>query len=655
MINENDKKVIADIQSKTGMDMKEIIEYYETNGFDIEKTIKDILDKSDLEITGIEISGIIYGNVSNASTNYSMDKFNNKRGGHGFAAEQANHLFDKVTKVDFFAQNKVDLVAEEIDPKTGRILKNGADRVVDGFNIQTKYCSSGSKCISECFEGGKLRYLNTDGTPMQIEVPSDKYDSAVKAMENRIRNGEVPGVKDPNEAKNIVRKGHFTYEQAKNIARFGTVESITFDTVNGVIIASTTFGLSTMVTFATNIWSGEDFNTAIKSATYSGLKVGGTTFITAVLSSQISKAGLNSALVSSSEVLINIMGPKASAMLVNAFRSGTNIYGAAAMKSAAKLLRGNVITGAVSVVVLSSVDVVNIFRGKISGAQLFKNVTNTVSTVAGGTAGWVGGATAGATVGSVVPIIGTAVGGVVGGLIGSFAGGAAASKVSNTVVSKFIKDDADEMMRIVENVFANIAEDYLLSKKEVENIIDKLSVNLTGSTLKDMFGSASRKEFAQNLLINHVEDEVRKRKKINILSQEQLQIGLREVLEEMADKEYESEEYSLKDTNDLLEYDERGFIKNTARHMNGTKYDDEGYDKFSYNKNGYDKNGLDKFGKPQKIQSTSVKYDERGFIKNTGKHKNGTRYDDEGYDKFGYDKNGYNKNGLDKFGYPREL
>ena len=41
---------------------------------------------------------------------------------------------------------------------------------------------------------------------MQIEVPSDKYDSDLKAMEEKIRNGQVKGVTDQEEAKNIVRK-----------------------------------------------------------------------------------------------------------------------------------------------------------------------------------------------------------------------------------------------------------------------------------------------------------------------------------------------------------------------------------------------------------------------------------------------------------------
>ena len=73
--------------------------------------------------------------------------------------------------------------------------------------------------------------------------------------------------------------------------------------------------------------------------------------------------GLNSALVGSSEAIVNALGPKASAVLVNAFRSGSNIYGAAAMKSAAKMLRGNAITGIASFAVLSIGDVGNIFYG----------------------------------------------------------------------------------------------------------------------------------------------------------------------------------------------------------------------------------------------------------------------------------------------------
>ena len=153
------------------------------------------------------------------------------------------------------------------------------------------------------------------GHPMQIEVPSDKYEVAVAAMEEKIKSGQVKGVTNPSEAKNIVRKGHFTYEQAKNIAKAGKVESLTYDAVNGAIIASSAFGVSAVISFACSMWNGEKPDIALKKAIYSGIKVCGTTFITSVLASQLSKAGLNSALVGSSEAMVSLIGPKASAVI----------------------------------------------------------------------------------------------------------------------------------------------------------------------------------------------------------------------------------------------------------------------------------------------------------------------------------------------------
>lgn len=492
-------------------------------------------DKEKREISNIElphfnskrigeiVAGITLGNVSNASTLYGEEKFHATRG-HGFAAERANHLFDTITGHD----------AEIVGDGNA---KNGADRFVDGVQMQSKYCNSGSKCVSECFENGKFRYFNLDGTPMQIEVPSDKYDAAITAMKERIKKGEVPGVSDPEEAKNIIRKGHFTYEQVRNIAKAGTIESITYDAANGVIIATSAFGITTLITFATSVWSGESLDVALKDAALSGLKVGGTTFVTAVVAGQLSKAGLNSLLVGSSEAIIKTLGPKGSAVLVNAFRSGKNIYGAAAMKSAAKMLRGNAVTGAVSIVVLSTGDVIDIFRSRISGAQLLKNMANTVSSVAGGTAGWIGGAAAGAALGSVVPVIGNAVGGVAGGILGAFGGGAVAGEVSDAVMKTFVEDDANKMVRIIEEAFLTMASDYLLTQREVEHVIEHLGESLTGCDLKDMYKSENRLSFAEQLIIPHVEREMKRRKKIHLLNSGSMQHGLRLLLEDISHDE----------------------------------------------------------------------------------------------------------------------
>lgn len=467
--------------------------------------------------SGAYSGGIAYGNYETVNKVYDEERFH-ARQGHGFAAERANTLYDRVTG------HNAEILGDDN-------AKNGADRIVDGVYIQSKYCATGSRCINECFENdgkGAFRYMQ-DGKPMQIEVPSDKYDAAVQAMEEKIRRGQVEGVSDPSEAKKIVRKGHFTYAQAKNIAKAGTVESLTYDAVNGVITASSAFGVTAIITFATSVWNGEDFDNALKLATYSGLRVGGTAFVTSIVASQLSKAGLNSALVGSSEAVVAMMGPKASAFLINAFRSGTNIYGAAAMKSAAKLLRGNAITAGVTVVVMSTFDVANIFRRRISGKQLFKNLTNTATTVVSGTGGWMAGAAAGT---AIMPGIGT----VIGGLVGSVGAGIVAGKATDAVLGVFIEDDAKEMVRIVEEVFTDMVSEYLLNQKEAEKSVDKLSEELTGKLLKDMFASADRKLFARNLLAPIIENEVSKRRSIQLPSNQQMVAGLRTVLEDIANE-----------------------------------------------------------------------------------------------------------------------
>lgn len=465
--------------------------------------------------SGAISGGIISGNYKTVNNLYSEEKFR-ARQGHGFAAERANNLFERITG------HKAYIIGDNNE-------KNGADRVSDGIYIQSKYCATGSRCINECFENkgnGKFRYLK-NGKPMQIEVPSDKYASAVQAMEEKIRRGQVNGVTDIADAKEIVRKGHFTYEQAKNIAKAGTVESLTYDAVNGVVGASSSFGVTGLITFASLLWNGECYDDAMKIAICSGLKVGGTAFATGIIASQLSKAGLNSALVGSSEAIVSMMGPKASAVLINAFRSGSNIYGAAAMKSAAKLLRGNTITAGISVVVLSSVDIVDIFRGRISGKQLFKNMSTTTCTVAGGTGGWL----AGSTIGTILfPGPGT----LIGGLVGSVGGGTVAGKASDKLLSNFLENDADKMIQIIENIFSEMAIDYLLNQVEVEKSVDRLKEKLDGKTLKAMFADSDREGYVKELLLPIIEKEIAKRERIRIPDNNQMIVELRKVLEKMA-------------------------------------------------------------------------------------------------------------------------
>lgn len=483
--------------------------------------------------------GVVAGNLQSAEI-FAENVVLNAARGHGFAAEKANHLFDKLTGKD----------AHIIG---GDNAKNGADRLVNGVKIQTKFCNGGGKCISECFENGKFRYWDGD-VPMKIEVPKDFVESAKQAFAERVRRGEVVDISGMSKAEiddlakklsdETVKGSPFTYAQARNIAKFGTIESLTYDAVNGIKVAGTVIGLTAVISFAQAIWAGEDVEIALKEACYAGLKTGGIAWAGSIITAQVGRTAVAQSLRPATDWVVQQMGHKASAALANSLRFGSKpIYGAAAANSASKLLRGNVVTGVVTVAVLSSVDFYKMFQGKMSGAQVFKNVTNTAVGVAGGTAGWAGGAAVGAAIGSAVPIIGTAAGGIVGGILGAFGGGWAGNKASSAVMDQLINDDAKEMEEILGNVFGELGEEYLLSQAEGEAVADMLKENLSGSTLQEMYKSSSRRQFARDLLEPYIIDEVQNRKPIlisDLPSLEELSSKLEDIFESEFNSSYQA-------------------------------------------------------------------------------------------------------------------
>jgi len=191
-------------------------------------------------------------------------------------------------------------------------------------------------------------------------------------------------------------------------------------------------------------------------------------------------------------------------------------------KNANVIQRGNIVTGVVTTLVLSSADFCRLFNGKVSGAQVFKNVTTTASAVAGGTGGWLAGAAGGAAVGSAIPVVGTAAGSIIGGVLGSLAGGTAASATTSAVLDEFIEDDAKEMLQIVENVFSNLAIDYLLNEDEAKEVIKRFKDRDIPDTLQNMYASSNRKKYAKDILIPLIEEQAKSRKIIQLPSNEDI-------------------------------------------------------------------------------------------------------------------------------------
>lgn len=478
----------------------------------------------------LESDGSFFG-VNQSSQKYTInrifdeEKFTVPMTGHGWAAERGNNLVDNLKGI-FKGQHST-VVGDNN-------YRNGADRITyyaDGSRvlIQTKYYSSASRSLAACFDETGFRYIDhLEGKPMAIEVPSDQYEAVLEYMKNHIANGEFREygyeVTDVDRAVEIVKEGNLTYQQAKHIAKAGTIESIKYDAVHSCITAVTAMGLSAAVSFAVNLWNGESAETALKESVLQGLKTGGTAFIISVLSSQIAKTSLNSAMIPASKVIVHALGPKVSAVIVNAFRpAGSAIYGAAAMQSAAKLLRGNVITSAVTFVVLSAGDVADIIQGRISWKQLAKNVSTTAVGITGGLLGYLGGAALGT---AILPGAGTVV-----GIIVSVAAGWGASEGGKALADLIAEDDADEMIRLIEEQFSEIATEYFLNEDEVNQSIANLQGVLTPEMLKQMYQYRNHNAFARQLIEMAIDPVVAQRAFVSLPTEEEYSEYLTQTLE----------------------------------------------------------------------------------------------------------------------------
>ena len=432
-----------------------------------------------------------------------------------FAAERANNL------IDIYHGKDAVIVGDNN-------AKNGADRLVlnkDGTKvwIQDKYYKSATDSVNACFddETGLFRYFDADGNPMQIEVPADQYDDAVAKMAEKISQGKINGVTDSEQAKSIVKKGNVTYKQAKNIAKAGNIDSLKYDAQNGIITASAAVGIGFVLDYAVCMINGDDALEALETASMNSLKTGGVVFCTYVISSQLSKTGLSTALMPASEAIAKALGDDVAKSILNT--SGVSTAGlssAARTTAVAKIINSQAIFATVTVVVLSTGDVIDAFQGRISREQLLSNLAVTICSTAGG----VGGAYLGGAAGTAIaPGAGTVIGGIAGGILFSVGSGAAAEYV----VGLLYEGDAEKMYDILVEEFQKVGQDYLVTETEAENIASALAEELSDDTLKDMFESDDREKFARELITPLFDNEIAKREPLEMPTEEEIRAELK--------------------------------------------------------------------------------------------------------------------------------
>ena len=440
----------------------------------------------------------------------------NTPAGHGEMAEEAITLVDRIMGMDAKVVGRDN-------------AKDGADRIVNEIFIQTKYYNSARGSLEACFrpEDGMYRYMH-DGKPMQLEVPKDQYDKVLAGFKEKIRQGKVEGVTDPEQAEKIVRRGRLTYNQAVNLTKPGTIESLTYDALTGAVMCSCAFGITFVVTVFLTWRKTGDIKQAIKAGASAGLQVFGISFIQHMVVSQIARTGLANALIGPSQYVVGKLGYQASATIVNGIRalSGKGaIYGAAASKHLAKILRSNVITSALTFAVFSIPETYNLASKKISSAQYAKNMTVLVGSIAGGAggalaAGVVAAKVAGAAGTAVAPGVGTAVG-IAGGLVGGVVG----AKAIDIVGDVLREDDVEILGRLFNAVVSCMIGEYLLDATEMDKLMKKLD-EVPSKEFKPLFGkilkSEQQEDTIREFLLPHFDAVVAEREPFALPSGEDI-------------------------------------------------------------------------------------------------------------------------------------
>ena len=366
--------------------------------------------------SGVDAASASLSTKATESTQWR--KYRNPKSSHGYAAEDANALYDRLHG------RKVVKTGESNAP-------DGPDRIVDGVRIQTKFCKDAASTIHTSFNKhtGMYRYNG-----QVLEVPKDQYEEAVKLMAQKISEGKVEGVTDPAQASKMVKASPYTYKQSVSITKAGNLDSIKFDVMNQAGASLKSGAISTVTSFVDAKMRGESTVTALKSSAKQGACTAGKTMVTGVATQQILRTGAGRTVSAAAQKGIGkaidaTMKTQAGRKVIEKTASaigGKAVSGAAAKQVLSRAGSTNVVTAAISFVVSAVPDTVRLCTRKISGKEYAIRTASNGAGLAGGT----GGAWAGAAIGTAIcPGIGTAVGGFIGSMVGGIGGSTLVSKL----------------------------------------------------------------------------------------------------------------------------------------------------------------------------------------------------------------------------------
>lgn len=347
-----------------------------------------------------------------------------------------------------------------------------------------------------------------------IEVSFDQYHEMLEHIE--LNEPKIYAA-----ALSCIKKGAFTYEQVKHIAEACCIHELHLEEDGRISLTSTVLSISAMISFAQSKWNGADRQTAIKNAVYTGISIFGETFAEEVIMQQFAiannelqynlNAGLKGAIAKN--------GTKAVAKKMATKLTEKAMISSAMAKKTIMLLNANVVTGALVTGVMSTVDVTRAIKGQLSPQQLFKNVTKTGASVAGGIIGML----VFAGIGFQIPSVSTAVISMIGGVLGLIFGSMIMTKITSKLLDLFIEDDAVKMLDIFNDVLLEQAQSFLLNEEELKEALKDFNTRFDmKAELRNMYAAPNRSVFAKNIIERELACIVKRRMYLHVPTNEEV-------------------------------------------------------------------------------------------------------------------------------------
>lgn len=439
-----------------------------------------------------ETSGMIYTLGKSLDFNKKEIKgYMRGKQGHGYAAEYGNNTIDR------FLGRSVVNAAQNLD-SSGRQVKDGADRIVNGVPIQTKYYEDPSAFIAKVVVDGKLRYMQ-DGKLMQLEVPKDKYESHVEAFQGKIDRGEIAEIAPGSDAKDYICKGHLTYDQSYMVRQALTVQGAVIDAMNAYNLGKDAAVANFIVHFAMETWNGKSVEEAFRASLQAGGRELRHSVLVNVAVQQLSRDSFANLFVRN---FVN--GEKAGFVGIDnpiyklADSMAEKVQASALAESEIGKCLGldkvdayQVISTTVVVCVSYGPDVIKALEGRISGKQMFKNcVVTTASLGVGKFAVWAASKYLGVATGGV----GSAIVSIIGGMFGGYA--------AKRMMDNYIQDDSERMFIVLKKEFLDVTMQVNLSQEELLWVADNtIAADNVSDMLEEMYMSGEEKRYARELVV----------------------------------------------------------------------------------------------------------------------------------------------------------